>query len=118
TPHPARPGGRATKIPLVVLVDKGTASASEIIAGAIQDSKRGVIIGETTFGKGSVQISNTLSDKSRFTVTIRHWLTPNGTDIHGKGIEPNIAVPFNADDKKAGRDPQLDRAIQYLQEGK
>lgn len=117
-PHPALPGGRATKIPLVVLVDKGTASASEIVAGAIQDTKRGILVGEKTFGKGSVQISNTLSDKSRLTVTIRHWLTPGGRDIHGQGIEPDIPMTINADDKKAGRDSQLDRAVQYLLTGK
>ncbi len=117
-PHPALTGGRATKIPLVVLVDKGSASASEIVSGAIKDSKRGILVGEKTFGKGSVQISNTLSDKSHLTVTIRHWLMPNGTDIHGQGIEPDIAVPFNEADRKAGRDPQLERAIQYLLDGK
>ncbi len=117
-PHPALPGGRATKIPLVVLIDKGSASASEIVAGAIQDAKRGILIGEKTFGKGSVQVSNTLSDKSRLTVTVRHWLTPNGRDIHGEGIEPDIPVPIYEADKKAGRDPQLERAIEYLLNGK
>ncbi|MBI3732231.1 MAG: S41 family peptidase [Chloroflexi bacterium] len=116
-PHPALPGGRATKIPLVVLVDKGSASASEIVAGAIRDSKRGKLVGEKTFGKGSVQISNTLSDQSRLTVTIRHWLTPSGQDIHGAGIEPDIAVPITEADRKSGRDPQLDRAIQFLLTG-
>ncbi len=118
TPHPSLPGGRATKIPLVVLVDKGTASASEIVAGTIRDNKRGILIGEKTFGKGSVQVSDTLSDKSHLTITIRHWLTPKGTDIHGVGLDPDIVVLFNEADKKAGRDPQLDRAIEYLTTGK
>lgn len=117
-PHPALPNGRATKIPLVVLVDKGTASASEIVAGAIRDAKRGVLVGEKTFGKGSVQVSNTLSDKSHLTITIRHWLLPSGVDIHGVGIEPDFAVPFNEADRKGGRDPQLDRAVEYLVTGK
>jgi carboxyl-terminal processing protease len=118
TPHPALTGGRATKIPIVVLVDKGTASASEIIAGAIRDNKRGILVGEKTFGKGSVQVSDVLSDKSHLTITIRHWLTPNGTDIHGVGLEPDFTVPFSEADRKGGRDPQLDRAVQYLLTGK
>ena len=118
TPHPALPGGRATKIPLVVLVDKGTASASEIVAGAIRDHGRGILVGEKTFGKGSVQVSDTLSDQSHLTITIRHWLTPKGTDIHGNGLDPDIPVPFNEADKKAGRDPQLERAIEFLLTGK
>jgi carboxyl-terminal processing protease len=118
TPHPALTGGRATKIPLVVLVDKGTASASEIISGAIRDNKRGILVGDKTFGKGSVQVSDVLSDKSHLTITIRHWLTPNGTDIHGVGLEPDFTVPFSEADRKGGRDPQLDRAVQYLLTGK
>ena len=118
TPHPALPGGRATKIPVVVLVNKGTASASEIVSGAIRDHGRGILVGEKTFGKGSVQVSDTLSDQSHLTITIRHWLTPKGTDIHGVGLEPDISVPFDQADQKAGRDPQLDRAVQYLLTGK
>jgi carboxyl-terminal processing protease len=118
TPHPALPGGRATKIPVVVLIDKGTASASEILAGAIRDNKRGILIGEKSYGKGSVQVSDALSDKSHLTITIRHWLTPNGTDIDGAGVEPDFAVPFPEADRKGGRDPQLDRAVQYLLSGK
>lgn len=118
TDHRALPGGRATKIPIVVLVDKGSASASEILSGAIKDSKRGVLVGDTTYGKGSVQVSNRLSDDSRLTVTIRHWLTPSGRDIDGQGIEPDFAVPFPESDRKGGRDPQLDRAVEYLTTGK
>ena len=117
-PHPALTGGRATKIPIVVLVDKGTASASEIIAGAIRDNKRGILVGDKSFGKGSVQVSDVLSDKSHLTITIRHWLTPNGTDIHGVGLEPDFSVPFSEADRKGGRDPQLDRAVQFLMTGK
>ena len=117
-PHPALTGGRATKIPIVVLVDKGTASAAEIISGAIRDNKRGVLVGDTTYGKGSVQVSDVLSDNSHLTITIRHWLTPNGTDIHGVGLTPDFTVPFNEADRKGGRDPQLDRAVQFLLTGK
>jgi carboxyl-terminal processing protease len=110
--------GIARDIPLVVLVDGGTASASEIVAGAIQDDKRGVLIGEKTFGKGSVQIIKKLSDGSELKVTIAHWFTPKGRAIHGKGIEPDIKVKLTAEDQKAGKDPQLDRAVQYLLTGK
>jgi carboxyl-terminal processing protease len=117
TDHRALPGGRAAKVPLVVLVDKGSASAAEILSGAIKDTKRGVLVGDTTYGKGSVQVSNRLSDDSRLTVTIRHWLTPSGHDIDGQGIEPDFAVPFPESDRKGGRDPQLDRAVKYLLTG-
>jgi carboxyl-terminal processing protease len=116
-PHPALPGGRATKIPLVVLIDKGTASASEIVAGAIRDSKRGILVGDISYGKGSVQVSDALSDDSHLTITIRHWNTPNGTDVHGVGLTPDIQVPFPESDRKGGRDPQLDRAVQFLTTG-
>jgi carboxyl-terminal processing protease len=108
----ARSGGLATDpgLPLVVLVNKGSASASEIVAGAIQDRGRGVLIGETTFGKGSVQISRDLSDKSELRVTIAHWYTPNGRQIQGVGLTPDIEVANSA----TGQDSQLDRAVQYL----
>lgn len=118
TVHQALPGGRATKLPMAVLVDKGSASASEILAGAIKDRGRGILVGETTFGKGSVQVSHKLSDDSRLTVTIRHWLTPSGKDIHGQGIDPDYPVPFPESERKGGRDPQLERAVQYLVTGK
>ncbi|MGC8780938.1 MAG: S41 family peptidase [Anaerolineae bacterium] len=104
--------------PLVVLVDGGSASASEIVAGAIQDAGTGVLIGEKTFGKGSVQLPNTLSDGSQLRVTIAHWFTPKGRGIHGVGIEPDIKVPLTKEDAAAHRDPQLDRAVQYLLEKK
>jgi carboxyl-terminal processing protease len=107
--------GIAQDIPLVVLVNGGSASASEIVAGAIQDRGRGVLIGETTFGKGSVQEINHLSDGSQLRVTIAHWFTPNNRGIHGQGIEPNITVA-HGDDPKV--DPQLDRAVEYILNGK
>jgi carboxyl-terminal processing protease len=115
---PVLRGGLATDVPLVVLINKGSASASEIVAGAIQDSGRGILIGETTFGKGSVQTDVTLSDGSAIHVTIAHYLTPKGRDIHGVGLTPDIEVKITDDDVKAGRDPQLERAIQYLKTGK
>jgi carboxyl-terminal processing protease len=104
--------------PLVVLVDGGSASASEIVAGAVQDAGTGVLIGEKTFGKGSVQLPNMLSDGSQLRVTIAHWFTPKDRGIHELGLEPDIAVPLTQEDREAERDPQLDRAVEYLLEGK
>ena len=116
--HQAISGGLALRIPLVVLVDGGTASASEITAGAIQDTERGILIGTTTLGKGSVQSAQTLSDQSELRVTIARWFTPNGRAIHGTGLVPDIKVEVTEQDLAADRDPQLDRAIAYLVEGK
>jgi len=112
--YPARGGGLATEIPLVVLVNEGTASASEIVAGAIQASGRGVLIGERTFGKGSVQLAHQLSDGSELRVTSAYWFTPGGRAIHGEGLTPDIEVEMTEEDIEAGRDPQLQRAIEYL----
>jgi len=105
------------KTPLVVLVDGGSASASEIVAGAIQDAGTGVLIGQKTYGKGSVQLPNTLSDGSQLRVTIAHWFTPKDRGIHGAGLEPDIAVPLTPEDTAAKKDPQLDRAVEYLLSG-
>ena len=110
---------RLGKTPLVVLVDGGSASASEIVAGAIQDAGTGKLIGETTFGKGSVQLPNTLSDGSQLRVTIAHWFTPKDRGIHEVGLMPDIEVASpTEEDIKAGRDPQLDRAVEFLLTGK
>ncbi len=106
--------GIAQDIPLVVLVNGHSASASEILSGAIQDRGRGVLIGETTFGKGAVQAVHDLRDGSQLRVTFEHWFTPNNHDIHGKGIEPNIKVDPGTDPKK---DLQLDRAVEYILNG-
>jgi len=101
---------------LVVLVDEGTASAAEIVAGAIQDYARGVLIGEKTYGKGSMQYVHELSDGSSLHVTAAHWLTPHRRPINGLGLDPDILVPRTTEDMQAGNDPQLDRALQYLAE--
>ena len=103
---------------LVVLVDGGSASAAEIVAGAIQDAGTGVLIGDKTYGKGSVQIPNTLSDGSQLRVTIAHWFTPKDRGIHGVGLEPDVKVTLTKEDVAAKRDPQLDRAVEYLLKGK
>jgi carboxyl-terminal processing protease len=113
--YPAQSGGLATDIPLAVLVNGASASASEIVAGAIQDTDRGILIGEQTLGKGSVQLSHYLSDGSELRVTIARWFTPNGRAIHEEGLTPDIQVDMTEEDIKAGRDPQLQRAIEYLQ---
>ncbi len=114
--YPPRGGGLARDIPLVVLVNGASASASEIVAGAIQDSGRGILIGERTFGKGSVQLSHTLSDGSELRVTTAQWFTPKGRAIHSEGLVPDIVVEVTDEDLAAGRDPQLERAIEFLQE--
>ena len=103
--------------PLVVLVDGGTASASEIVAGALKDRGRAILIGSgRTFGKGSVQMVFDLSDGSSVHVTSARWLTPNHHQIDQSGLEPNIEVMVTQEDSDNGRDPVLDRAIIYLQE--
>jgi carboxyl-terminal processing protease len=117
-PFPVRRGGLATELPMVVLVNQYSASASEIVAGALQDAGRAVLIGEKTFGKGSVQNVHDLSDGSSAHITIAHWLTPNGREINGQGLQPDIEVKLTDDDINNNRDPQLDRALEYLKTGK
>jgi carboxyl-terminal processing protease len=113
--HRANGGGLATDVPLVVLVNAGTASASEIVAGAIQDYDRGLLVGETTFGKGSVQQWIALSsDQGAVRVTVAKWYTPNDRLIHGQGLTPDIEVTMTAEDWEAGNDLQLDAAIDLL----
>ena len=89
-------GNALTKKPLVVLVNEGSASASEIVSGAIRDNNRGKLVGKKTFGKGLVQSMRTLVDGSGLTVTVAKYLTPNGTDINKFGITPDIEVKMNS----------------------
>ena len=107
--------GLATEIPLVVLVNEGSASASEILAGAIQDHGRGYLVGTVTFGKGSVQQPFTLSnEKGVLKITIARWLTPNERHIHGQGLEPDYIVEITDEDIEANIDTQLEKAIELL----
>jgi carboxyl-terminal processing protease len=107
----------AVNMPVVVLVNNGTASAAEILAGALKDYKRAVLIGEPTYGKGTVQTIRQLSDGSALHITVASWLTPQHTEIEGKGLQPDIAIPLTDDDISKSIDPQLNRAIDYLKKG-
>jgi carboxyl-terminal processing protease len=109
--------GLAQDIPLVVLVNGGSASAAEVLAGAIQDYGRGTLIGEQTFGKGSVQSPQTLSNGGQLRITIQHWYTPKDRGIDKTGIRPDFVVSATPEDGQAGRDPQLDAAVEYLLTG-
>jgi len=114
----ADPGDTGEDVPLVVLVNGSSASASEIVAGALQDQERAILIGEPTFGKGSVQRPFTLSDGSELRVTIALWFTPNDQAIHGQGLTPDIEVPWpEEEDLEPDADPQLERAVEYLLAG-
>lgn len=108
--------GVLTTKPVVVLVNKGSASASEIFSGAIKDNKRGVIVGTQSFGKGLVQEINKLPNQAGINITIQKYLTPNGTDIHKKGIAPDIVVELTEEDVKNKNDVQLKKAIEVAQE--
>ncbi|MFC1615760.1 S41 family peptidase [Patescibacteria group bacterium] len=101
-------------IPVVVLVNEGSASASEIVAGAIQDYERGVIMGTQTFGKGSVQEVESFSDGSSIRLTIAKWFTPNGTNIDEVGLTPDIIVEIEEADIEAEIDTQKEAAIEYI----
>jgi carboxyl-terminal processing protease len=113
--HDALGNGRALKIPLVVLVNEGSASASEILTGALQDYGRAKVVGVQSYGKGSVQVWQPLSNnQGAARVTIAKWLTPDKRAIDHVGLTPDVIVEMTEEDYKANRDPQLDAAMQTL----
>ena len=113
----AATGGVATdpSIKLVVLIDKNSASASEIVAAALQDTKRGTLVGQQSYGKGTVQQFLPLDgNNGGFRLTIARWLSPNQRWINKIGLTPDVAVPLPDANTPAGTDPVLDRALQLL----
>ena len=109
--------GLMYEIPLIVLINKGSASASEIVSGAVRDNKvggksRGLLVGDTSFGKGTIQQADDLGDGAGLHITIAKWLTPNGTWVHGTGLKPDIEVSLDA--KDPSRDTQLEKAVLQL----
>ena len=109
-------GNEALKdFPLVILVNKGSASASEILAGAIKVNRDDVkLVGEKTFGKGTVQELRDLRDGSSLKLTVAHWVLPNGKILEGEGIEPDIKVELTPEDVENKKDPQLEKAVEVL----
>ena len=103
-----------TDKPIVILINKGSASASEIFSGAMKDNKRALLVGENSFGKGLVQEVNKLMGGSGANITIQKYLTPNGTDINKKGIAPDVTVELTEENIKAKDDVQLKKANELL----
>jgi carboxyl-terminal processing protease len=116
TTYDSHPGDAGEDIPLVILVGQGSASGAEVIAGALRDHQRAVLVGETTFGKGSVNHLRELSDGGAIYITIARWLTPNGEQIEGIGLAPDIQVTPTEEDIETRRDVQLYRAIDQLRQ--
>lgn len=112
--YKARGNSQLLSYPIVVLINKGSASGAEILAGALRDNREIKLIGETSFGKGSVQELAKLKDNSSLKITIAKWLTPNGDFITGKGLEPDVKVEMTENDRKEDKDPQLEKAIEII----
>jgi carboxyl-terminal processing protease len=106
----------AARMPLVVILNNGSASASEIVAGALKDNLGTKIIGEKSFGKGTVQELTRLRDRSEIKLTIAHWILPKGAQIDKNGIMPDIEIKLADEDREQKRDPQLDKAIEILRQ--
>ncbi len=104
--------GLMLDVPLVILINKGSASASEILAGAMRDHNRATLVGETSFGKGTIQNAEELGEGAGLHVTIAKWLTPKGTWVHKKGLTPDVVAELNP--KEPERDIQLEKAIEVL----
>jgi len=104
----------SSSLEMVILVDNGTASASEILAGALEEQGVAELVGVKTFGKGSVQELIPVTDDTSLKVTIARWLTPNGHNLSHDGLDPDYNVPLTDADAKAGKDPQMDKAVELL----
>ena len=115
TEYKAKSGGEAVNLPVVILTSKGSASGSEVLAGALRDHGRAKLVGEKTFGKGSVNHLRELSNGGALYVTIARWLTPNGEQIEGVGLQPDVPVTNSEDDLKNNHDTQLYTAIDVLE---
>ncbi len=101
-------------LPAIVLINGGSASASEIVAGALRDNQAARLVGDKSFGKGSVQEIKQLPGGAQLKVTVAHWYTPGGVNINKEGIKPDVEIKLTTDDFNAGRDPQLDKALELL----
>lgn len=106
---------QVTDKPIVVLINKGSASASEILSGALKDNHRATIVGEQSFGKGLVQEINRLPDEAGMNITIQRYLTPSGNDINKKGITPDVVIELTKENVEAKKDVQLEKAIEILE---
>jgi carboxyl-terminal processing protease len=113
---PASSGGLLIGMPTVVMINEGSASASEIVSAALHDNHAAKLVGEQSFGKGSVQTIKTLPGGAELKVTIAHWYTPNGININKEGIAPDVVVPLTTAEYNAGQDPQLTQAESMLQQ--
>lgn len=114
TQFKSRAGGLATQIPVVVILNRFSASGAEVLAAALNENGRATIVGEKSFGKGTVNVSNNLRDGGQLYISIAKWLTPNGTQIDGVGIRPDIAVQLSDEDIGQRRDVQLFKALDVL----
>lgn len=112
----SRGNGELGNMPIIVLVNQGSASASEILAGALRDEKGAKLVGQKTFGKGSVQQLDNFANGASLKITIARWLTPSGQSIMNEGIEPDVKVEITGDDADSGRDPQIDKALEMLKQ--
>lgn len=104
------------KFPVVVLINQGSASASEILAGALRDQRKIKLVGEQSFGKGTVQQVMPLKDNSSLKITVAHWVLPSGQILEGNGLKPDIEVKITEGDITNKRDPQLEKAIEALKQ--
>jgi len=110
----AKGPGKFAQFPVVVLINKGSASGAEIVAGALRDNRGIKLVGETSFGKGSVQEQVFLKDGSSLKITVAKWLTPNGDSINEKGLEPDVNVEMTEEDFDEGKDTQLEKALEII----